>query len=201
MKKDKIIRVLKEIGYIALQFFFPRIFLFNHISPVGLSFAFIKLFFDGNIFIVTGTYFISKIFLFFDFFELVIVAYEIVFLTLYYFTREFLKTKKQLLLVFVFLILSNSLRLYFEMFLLEDLIYFCVNIFLECLILFYFFKLFKVYKNKFIFSKFSRLDYFMFSLSVLFLSIGIFSYKIILLFFGFLIINTLLMIVCKMVPI
>ena len=170
MNKDKLLKILKELGYIALQFFFSRIFLFEHLSPVGLSFAFIKLFFDGNIIIVTGTYFISKIFLFFmSFSELVIVAYEIIFMTLYYFTREFLKTKKQLLLVYFFMILSNALRLYFEMFLLEDLIYFCINLLCEILVLFYFYRLFKIYKNKFIFSKFSRLDYFMFSLSVLFI--------------------------------
>ena len=201
MRKEKLIKVLKEVGMVAMQFFFSRIFLFDHLSPVGLAFAFIRLFFNGNIFVVTGGYALSKLYTFFDFSEMIICAYEIVFLTLYYFTKEFVKIKRKLLLVYIFMILSNALRLYYEMFTLVDLIFFFINLISEIILLHYFYKLFTIYKNKFIFCRFSRLDYFMFSLTVLFLSIGIFSYKILLVLFGIFLINLALILICKIISI
>lgn len=184
-----------------MQFFFSRIFLFNHLSPVGISFAFSRVFFGENILFITAEYFISKLYLCLNFNEMVIACYEVVFLTLYFFVKEFLKTKKQLIFVYIFLILSNALKFYFDVTSIDTLIYFFVNLACEILVLFYFYRLFKIYKNKFIFCKFSRFDYFMFSLAILFLSIGIFSYKIIIIFFGLLIINLVLVIVCKVIPI
>ena len=201
MGKEKIKKILRELGFFAMQFFFFLIFLFSHLSPVGIAFAFSRVFFGDNILFITAEYFLSKLYLCLNFNEMVIVCYEIVFLALYFFIKEFLKAKKQVIFVYVFLILSNSLKFYFDISSLDNLIYFFVNLSCEILVLFYFYRLFKIYKNKFIFCKFSRFDYFMFSLSALFVSIGIFSYQIITIFFGLLIINLVLVIVCKVIPI
>lgn len=201
MRKEKLLLILKELGLFAMQFFFSRILLLGKISPVGLSFAFVRMLTGGNIFIVILNYVISKIYSFFSYTEIVIVGYEIVFLTLYYFAKEFIKKKNELVLVFVFLVLSNTMRLYFEITSLYGIICFFAELSLEIIVLYYFYKLFKIYKSKFIFCKFSRLDYFMFSLAILFLSIGIFSYKYLLLLFGFGLINLALILLCKIFPI
>ena len=128
MRKEKLKMVLKELGFFAMQFFFSRIFLFDRISPVGLAFAFSRVFFGGNILAITSGYFISKLYMCFSFSEMIIVCYEIVFLTLYFFVREFLKSKQQLICLYVFLILSNALRIYFDITSLDKIIYFCVHL-------------------------------------------------------------------------
>ncbi len=201
MKKQLIWRIIKEFAFLILQIFFSRINLFGFISPAGLPFAFIRLFFGGNIFITLGSYFISKIYLFANLNFLIITIYEIVLLTLYYFAMEFLKTKKKILLIYCFLIISNALSLYYNIFSLTSLWHFFVNFSLQIIILFYFYKLFAIYKNKFIFFKFSHKDYLFFSIAILMLSVGAFEYEFILKFIGYFMIAGFLVALCKVMPV
>ena len=176
MSKEKFKALAKICLHLFLQVIFSKIVLFENLSPVGLSFAFFKLFSDSNIFAVTGFYFISKIFLFNEVQGILITAYEIVFLSLYYFTNEFVKTNKKKLMVELFLILSNVLKFYFEVVSVENVIWFCLNLFLEILVLLYFCKFNSTYKNKLMFYKFSKNDYFVFGIMMLLISLGIFSF-------------------------
>ncbi len=200
MKKEIPKCILKELAYFVLQVFFARINLFGFISPAGLPFAFIRLFYGGNIFFTLGGYFISRIYLFSSLNFVIITIYEIVLLTLYYFAMEFLKTKKKMLLLYVFLSISNALSLYYNMLSLTTLWHFLVNFSLQIIVLFYFYKLFQVYKNKLIFIKFSHRDYVFFSIAILMLSVGAFQYNFILYPLGWFLVAGVLVWFCKIMP-
>lgn len=201
MNREKVKWWLKEFGYAALQILFSRVNLFGFLSPVGLPFAFIRIHYGGNIFITLLGYFVSKIYLFSKISFLIITIYEIVLICLYYFAIEFFKTKKKVLLLYGFLLISNALSLYYNIFTLTNLWHFSVDLVLQIIILFYFYKLFKIYKNKFIFFKFSHLDYIFFSIAVLLFSIGAFSYGFILEYLGLFLICSSLIILCRIFPI
>ena len=192
-----LLNILKEICFGLMQIFFSRILILDAICPVGLPFALIRMMFGGNIFSVTLFYFISNIFLFSNLAFLITTGYEIIIIALFYFTKEFLKTKKTLLLTYLFLFVSNALKLYFSLNNLTNLLFFCANLSLECVIILFFYSLFKTYQKKIIFCRFSRFDYFLISLTVLLLSFGLFSYKFILLFFSLLLIDFSIVFTCK----
>lgn len=196
--KEKISFTLKEIICGLFQIFFSRIHFFNVITPVGLPFAIARLNFGGNIFFVSFFYFISSIYLMlFNFENFIIVMYEIVFLALYFFVREFFKTNKNFLLLFIFTILSNAVSLYFCLMDINFLGNILIGLILECFSLIYFYKLFQQYQKKFIFCKFSRMDYFLISIFILLLSVGLFSYKIIFIYCPLLFINLVISILSK----
>ena len=96
--------------------------------------AFGKLFFDANIFAVTVFYFVSKIYTMINLKWVFVTLYEIVFLALYYFANEFIKTNKKILLAFLFLTLSNVLLFYFSFENLDYVIYFSINLLCEILL-------------------------------------------------------------------
>ena len=177
MSKEKFKTLAKVCLHLFLQVIFSKIVLFENLSPVGLSFAFFKLFSGSNIFSVTGFYFLSKIFMFGEVKGILITAYEIVFLSLYYFANEFVKTNKKKLMVELFLVLSNVLKFYFEAISVENVIWFFINLILETLLLLYFCKFNSTYKNKLVFYKFSKNDYFVFGIMILLISLGIFSFS------------------------
>ena len=201
MDKEKAKKWLKEFGYALLQVVFSRITFFGFVSPVGLPFAFARIFFGGNIFVSTIGYFISKIYAFSSFNVLISTIYEVVILALFYFAIEFFKTKHKILMLYGFLVISNAVSLYFNMFNLTLLWHFAVNFLVEAVLVFYFYMLFRIYKNKFIFFKFSRRDYFYFSILILFLSVGIFEYKFLLDFFGIFILSSLVVFLAKVLPV
>lgn len=200
MERKRVNFILKEFGFALLQFFFSRVNLFGFISPVGLPFAFARLHYGGNIFTVLLAFFISKIYLFSGLNHLAITIYEVVVLTLFYLAQEFLKTKRKVLLMYLFLILSNALALYYNIFNLTNLWHFLLNFGLQNLALYYFYKLFQIYKNKFIFFKFSNTDYLFFSIFILFFSIGVFEYKFILSALGLFILSIFVQFLCKILP-
>lgn len=154
-----------------------KINLFGFLSPVGLPFAFLKLLSGGNIFVVAAAYGVSKIYTFFSLSGLLIAIYEIVFLTLFFFAKEMLKTKKKWLLSLVFVCLSNVLYLYYSLSTLTTLWHFMVSVFLQILIVLFFAKFFTAFKGKYVLFKFSHSDYLVFSIMALFISIGIFSFE------------------------
>ena len=199
--KKTLLNILKEILCGLMQVLFSRVNFFSIISPVGLPFALARLFYGGNIFSVTFFYLVSNIYLFFiGINNLIIVGYEIIFLALYFFTKEFVKSKNSnVTLLYVFIVLSNALKLYYYVNEINLLSLFLANIFLQCFIQLFFYILFDHYQKKFIFCKFSKIDYILISIAILFLSIGLFSYNFVYLFLCQLILNLAMIISCKAV--
>lgn len=195
--KAKLILCLKEIGFGLLQIFFSRIVILGQIIPVGLPFLFVRVFFHANIFSACLFYLISKAFLFFNINIIITTIYEIIIVVLYHFTKEFLKTNKTLILMYVFMYLANVLKLYFDLETIETLAYFAMNAICEGILVYYFYKLFKVYEKKIIFCRFSKPDYFMIFFGIFLLSFGIFSYGFISKFLCYFIINFAIVFFCK----
>lgn len=200
MNKEKIRFALKEIMIMLAQIAFSRL-QFGPIFPVGFAFAMSRVFFGGNLFAVTLEYAIANIFIIKDFYSLFLVAFEIVVLTLYYFFKEMFTVKKKRLFMFLFLILSMMLELYFAIsgtilwknFLIEN----C----LKCLALAYFLKLYSIYQKKFIFLKCSNLDYLLFSVFIAMFVLGLFRYKILLESLGLCLFAFSAMLGCRFLPV
>jgi len=195
--KAKLIICLRELAFGLIQIFFSRILFLKTVCPVGLPFAFVRIYFKSNVIVVSIFYFLSKIFIITNINNLIICLYEIVILALYYFVKGFFKINKTVIMLFIFMILSNVLRLYYDLVSLETVTIFLINIILECILLFYFYKLFTACEKKFIFCRFSRFDYYMLSFSVLMLSIGIFSYVFISKYLCYFIMNFCIIFTCK----
>lgn len=199
--KQKLKKILKIFLHLVLQIIFSRINLFGFISPVGLAFAFSKIYFNSNLILTTLFYAISKIYTFADLKMLFITGYEIVFLTLYSFSNEYLKFNKKLLMAEIFLSLANVLMLYFSTSSIYDISKFVINFALELVLFLYFYNFNKTYKNKLIFYKFSKNDYFVFSVFVFMLSLGVFSLAFIEKYLGLFLIILFIVFGAKIFPI
>lgn len=184
MDKAKVKVIIKEIVYLAMQLLFSKINILNIVNSVGLPFAFINLYFGGNIFVGTFGYLLSKAYLFSSLKPLLITAYEVIILALYYFAKEFVKTNKQLLLVCIFTGLSSVAGLYYATTSINLLAVFFINFILDIILIIFFYKFYSVYKNKFIFFKFSKNDYLLSSVMISLLAMGLFSYKFVSLYIG-----------------
>ncbi len=184
-----------------MQFLFSKILLFDSFSPVGLPFAIVRIFLGKNLFSVTISYLLSKIFFLSDIKILLITIFEVVVIALYYFSKEFIKTKKERFLMCVFVALSSALKLYYSFSSLNILIMYFVEFFTKIFAVIYFHKFFAIYKTKFIFFKFSHLDYFMFSLMVFLLSMGLFSFDLIQKYAGLFVISIVLIFACRIFPV
>ncbi len=192
---------MKIYLHFVLQMIFSKINLFGFLSPVGLAFAFYKVYFGGNIILVSLFYALSKIYTFNTFKDMFILGYEIVFLSLYCFANEYLKPKKKLLVAEVFVCLSNVLRLYFSIDSIENIVAFLINFVIQAIVFLYFYKFKKTYKNKLIFYKFSKNDYFIFSIMVMLLALGIFSFGFIEKYLGLFLIVLFIIFGVKILPI
>ncbi len=201
MNKQKLKFGLKICLHLLLQIIFSRVNLFGFLSPVGLAFAFYKIYYGGNIILVTLFYAISKIYTFKNLKTLLVVGYEIVFLTLYCFSNEYLKLKKKLLVAEVFLCLSNVLFLYFSVDLISHLVQFLISFVMQVILFLYFYKFKKTYKNKLIFYHFSKNDYFVFSIMVLILSLGVFSFVFVQKYLGLFLISLFIVFGSKILPV
>ena len=179
MDKKLLKRVIIEIGCFVLQFIFSSVNILHSVYPVGLPFSLVRLFFGGNIFCVTGEYLLSKVILLTSFKWLIVTAFEIIILSLFYFANEFFKIKNKYIRISLFVVTSKMPELYFCLFGKGQIIVFIAGLLLSVLLSLYFLKLFVAIKNKSIFFKFSRLDYLIFSVLVLLISFGIFEYKFI----------------------
>ncbi len=184
---------------LLVQVAFSRV-QFGNIFPLGFSFAIARLFFGGNLFVVTLEYAISCLFLVKDFYFLIAVAYEIIILSLYYFSKEMFKTKRKKLVLYLFLLLSFSVELYLSI---SGKIYwrdFLIESGLKCLALAYFLKIHLVYQKKFIFLKCSNLDYSLFSIFILFFILGLFSYNFLASVFGLTSFLASVLLCCRFLP-
>lgn len=200
MNREKVKKVLLIILHLFLQVIFSKIKFFS-IIPIGLAFAFSRLFFGANIFAVTGFYLISKLFLFSEVNWILITAYEIVFLALYYFANEFVKQDKKMFVAILFVVLSNVLYLYFCLSQVRLIVECLISLVLQISAFIYFYKFNKVYKNKLVFYKFSRNDYFIFSIMMLLLSLGVFSFDLIHSKLGLFVIILFVILGAKILPI
>lgn len=197
MSKNKLKIFFVEIGLFFMQMIFSKVIFFEIISPVGFSFAITRLFAGGNIFAVTIEYIVSKIYLFDSFNQIVMVVFEVIILSLYYFSREYIKTNKNRRLILIFVAISSSVGLYFSFSSLNNLVFYLIHFIFQLIITLYFYQLYKAFKNKFLFFKFSHLDYFLFSFLIFLISIGLFSFKFINNYIGFVILTMIIIIANK----
>lgn len=200
MEKERVKTALRELGYALLQVLFSRVNFFGFLSPVGLPFAFVRTYFGGNIFVCTVSFFLSKIYTFSSVSLLICTVYEVVILALFYFALEFFKQKHKLLILYCSVLVASAVSLYTNMFDMTSLWHFAVNFAAELAAVFFFYKLFQIYKNKFIFFKFSKRDYLFFSVLFLLVAVGLFEYGFILRIFGIFILTAVVLFSAKILP-
>lgn len=176
VRKEKIKKILKEILLFVIQFAFSR-FQFGACFPLGISYAFLRVFLGGNLFVITVEYLVSNLFLIFDFYLFLCVCFEIVILSLYYFFRSTIKTKKKKLFLFLFVLLSSMLKLYFSISEKGLILYYFIELVGKYLFLLFLLKVHTVFQNKFVFLKCSNLDYLLFSFFVVLFVLGLFQYE------------------------
>lgn len=183
-----------------MQVLFSKINLFNFSFSIGFPFALIRLCNGSSLAIVSVEYAVANVVHGFNFYTFVLTGYEVIVLSLYYFSLEFIKTKRKNLVLIIFLAISKSLLLYFALFniglLLKVLVYFLI----ELISIFYFKKLYISFKKKFTFYRFSKFDYLLFSIFTMLVFVGLFTLPIMNEFF--IISTTLFLIVflCKIMP-
>lgn len=183
MRKEKLKPVIKEVLIFMVQIAFSRA-QFGQIFPLGFPFAIARIFFGGNLLIVTIEYLIANIFNIFNFYLLMCAFFEIVILSLYYYFNQTVKTKKKYLFLYLFLLLSSMLKLYFAISGHLELKTYFVELFTKCVTLLYLLKLYSGFQKKFIFLKCSNLDYLLFSVFIVLFVLGIFEYNFLTKLFG-----------------
>ena len=178
MDKALLKKIVIEVSVCLLQIVFSNVSVFGEVYPAGLSFAFARLYFGANVIVVTTEYAFSKIMLCFNFKWLVVTAFEIVMLALFYFANEFFKIKHKNLRVAIFVFVSKMIELYVALFKTGNFAVVSLGIILSILYALYFLRLFVFYKSKSIFFKFSKLDHLIFSVFIFTLFLGVFSYGV-----------------------
>ena len=103
-----------------------------------MPFALVRIFNGSNLVYVAMEYAAGGLISNFSFSGLVLTGYDIVVLSLYYFSIDFFNIKRKNLLLVLFLLLSNALELYFLLFVTDELIMLLVLFLVEVLALFYF---------------------------------------------------------------
>lgn len=200
MKRPNYKVIIKEIIYLLLQILFSQVNLFGFINSFGLSFAFVRVLAGSNIFCVVGEYIVSRAFYFGVLRQVFITLYEVVFLSLYSLSKQFIKIKRQIWLCLGFMLVSNALSLYYVLSSLTELWHFGVSLAVSLILCIYLYKFNQTYKNKFIFYKFSNKDYLMFSTFIFLLSLGIFSVSFIEQYLGLFIITVVAVMFVRILP-
>lgn len=199
---DKNIRkiIVIELIYFLFQIIFSKIQFLNVISPFAFAFALVRTFYSGNIFSVIFAYLFSKIHTFSLFSDIFICFYEIVIITLYYFIKNLKELKKPLLSLHVAAMFSVALQFYYVLSMQQSLTLFFVDFILKIIIIAFFYKFFAIFKNKFLFFKFSNLDYLYFSLISLFVALGIYSFPLKLIKLDYFVVAFAIVVACKILP-
>ena len=81
--------------------------------PLGISFALSRICFGESLMLVVFEYVVSNAFLWTNFYLVIAMAFEVVVMSLYYFSKETLTIQRKKLVIFLFLGLSSVIRLYF----------------------------------------------------------------------------------------
>ncbi len=199
MSKEKLKSISKEILLIVVQIAFSRAE-FGQVFPLGFAFAIARIFFGGNLIIVTSSYLVANIFNLFNFYLLLSSLFEIIILSLYYYFRQTIKTKKKILFLYLFLVLSTMLKLYLSISERMELKLYFIELAIKCIVLLYFLKLYSVVQKKFIFLKCSNFDYMLFSIFVVLFVLGIFRYEFLTRLLGLTIFVATILLVSRILP-
>ena len=200
MKKETIQKILKECGLFLLQIVFARVCVFKFSFSIAFPFAIVRLFNGSSLVFVAAEYAVAGLIHNFSISGLLCVGYEIVVLSLYYFSLEFFKIKRKNLMLIIFLLLSRALGLYQSLFDSVAIIELSASFIIELFALFYFRKLYEVYRKKFVFYKLSRLDSILFSSFLMLFFLGLFSLKGINFYVTLILSITMIMFLCKILP-
>ncbi len=200
MKKNLIKFVIIEICCFSLQIIFSNINISNLSCVLSLPYAIVRLCFGGNVFCVLFEFAFAKFFSILTFADLFICFYEIVILTLFYFLKLLNLKTRPLLLLCLSVACSMALKCYYVLAFRFDLILFLVEFLVKIFATIFFYKFFKVFKNKFIFFKFSNRDYLYFSLICLLITLGIFSFPVASLYLEYFLLSVVLIIGSKIFP-
>lgn len=200
MKKAYLKFIVTELVCLVVQLCLSKIELFGFLSPVGLPFAFARLAFGANVLLVALEFFLSKIYSFYLLQNLFISLYQIVFLALFYFVTEIFKPRQKWTVSLIFLTLSQILSLYFSLKNYELLAYFFLNYSCEIFIFLFLYKFFKVYNSKFLFFRFSHREFVLFSVMLLLLSVGVFSFNFIYLWAKYFILILAALVLSRVLP-
>ena len=200
MDLEKLKKVIVQATIILLQVFFSNISFYAWVMPVGLSFAFARVFFDHNIFLVLFAYLLSKLICFKTASDLLVMAFELVVLILYYYSKNSFKIIRKRLQCVCFLVLANAMHFYFSLssVFMAELFFF--NLLLEIVFLIYFYFFYKSYKKKFMFFKFSREDYLLSGIFLFLLMLGIFSFEFARNYLHFFVFSTVIILGTKLLP-
>ena len=180
-----------------LQVIFSKIQIFDMICPFGFAFAIVRVFYGGNIFAIIFSYVISKIYVFSFFSDVFICFYEIVIISLYYFLRYTKLNNKPLLLLIFMSVISAALQFYYVLLYHSSITLFFCEFALKIIFLIFFYRFFAIFKNKFLFFKFSNLDYLYFSLISMFITMGIYSFPFQMIKLEFLFVAIIVVFACK----
>ena len=200
MEKNNKKLIIIELVCFFIQIIFSNICIKNIIYPFGLPFAFVRTFFGGNVFFIIFSYLISQINFFVSFSNIFICFFEIVILTLFYFSLNLKIIKKPLFCLELAVLGSMTLKLYYLLSNNSNLLMFAFELILKIIVIIFFYKFFIVFKNKFLFFKFSNIDYLYFSLICLFLSVGIYSFQLEKIYLEYFMLSTIIMLSCKILP-
>ncbi len=170
------------------------------ICSFGLPFALVRIIYGGNIFLVTLFYVISKAFYFSLFSDVFICFFEVVVLSLFYFLKFSKLKDKQLFLLNISALISTALEFYYVLILRKNLALFSLKVLLLLFAANYFYKLFKIIRQKFLFFKFSNLDYIYFALICFLISLGLFQFDLRLFKLDIFFLMTAMLFGCKVLP-
>lgn len=199
MNKAKIRIIVKELLIFLAQIAFSRAE-FGGAFFSGISFAFARIFFGGNLLVVAVEYLIANLFNIFNFYLLVCAFFEIVILSLFYYFKQTVKTKKKFLFLYLFLILSTMLKLYFSISWVFKIELYFIELGAKCVSLLFFVKLYSVVQKKFIFLKCSNLDYLLFSVFIVLFVLGIFKYEFLTKLFGLCLFVAAVLLAARILP-
>ena len=199
MKKKHLVLFVREMIVFIFQVAFSRLQIYSSFS-FGFPFAIMRIFFGGNLMIVALEFFVANLFFYSNFYLMVSMTFEIVVLSLYYFFKEMFKINKKRLCVFLFLILSTMLKLYFVAAGVMDWRVFLFESILKCIALWYFIKNTEIYKKKFVFYRCGSAEYLSFSLFLILFVLGLFSYGKLTEIFGLFLITLALIAFCRILP-
>ena len=193
--------LLTEFVCLVLQIIFSKITILKVVCPFGLPFAINRVVFGGNIFFVIFSYLISKVYSFLIFPDIFVCFYEIVIICLFYFLINLKSIKSPFITLEISVVISSALKLYYMLTLSQNLLLYLLHLALLVFLTAYFYKFFNIYKNKFLFFKFSNLDYLYFSLFALFITFGLYLFELKSLYLDYFFISLAVIFSCRVLPI
>lgn len=199
MNKTKLKLILKMLLIFIIQFAFSRLEIFG-MFPLGFAFAMVRVFFGENLMVVCAEYFISNLFGIFDFYFLLNLAFEIIVLSLYYFFKETVKTKRKRLFMILFLCLSTMFKAYLLVCGKIKWQNYLIETFIKIIACLYFMKTHLVFQKKFIFLKCGNLDYLLFSIFIILFVLGIFEYRFLADVLGLCLFSFAIIFACRILP-